>query len=99
MNSIASVCWALGVAGALMYGAVAWKQAHNPVIWSLGGGLFTLLLSTIIIGLADAASIPFSLAQAKTFLAWETIGAALANLLAFAAVVAGSRYSEKRQSP
>lgn len=99
MNSISEICWAMAVAAALVYGTVAWKKGQNPIVWSLGGGLFALVTSTIVIGLANAASNPFSLAQARTFLARETIGAALLNLLALVVAVAASRYSGRRPSP
>ena len=38
---------------------MAYKAAKNRVLWSIGGGLLGLVVTTIVLGLAQATFIPF----------------------------------------
>ena len=54
------VPWLVAVVTAIWFGFAAQRAERNWVLWSLGGGLFALVASTIVFGLGHAAAMPFS---------------------------------------
>ncbi len=59
-KSMMAIPWLLAVATAIWFGFTAHRAERNSVLWSLGGGLFALVISTIVLGLGNAAAMPFS---------------------------------------
>jgi hypothetical protein len=57
---LGNVPWLLALLTAAWFGWMAWNAARNWILWAVGGAAFGLVASTIVIGLANAASIPFS---------------------------------------
>jgi hypothetical protein len=59
-NSIIGwIPWPVAAATAVWFGVMAYKAAKNRVLWSIGGGLLGLVVTTIVLGLAQATFIPF----------------------------------------
>ena len=73
MNTVA---WLVGLGTAVWFGAVAAKAGRNWLSWAVAGGLFGLIVSVIILGLAQAASVPVSY-QAVVKLKLESISASV----------------------
>jgi len=55
----------LAVLTAAWFGWMASRAGRNWILWAVGGAAFGLVTSTIILGLAQAASIPFSIRERK----------------------------------
>ena len=47
----------------LWFGVMAYKAAKNTALWAIGGGLLGLVVTTTILGLAQATFIPFDSEQ------------------------------------
>jgi len=54
------VPWILAVITAGWFGRMAYSAGRNWVAWTLGGGLFGLVIATIVFGVGHAIAIPFS---------------------------------------
>jgi|ERR1051325_2799168 hypothetical protein len=54
------VPWILGLITALWFGRMAKSAGRNWLGWALGGGFFALVVATIVLGVGQATSIPFS---------------------------------------
>ncbi len=52
--------WILALLSGLWFGWRASRSERLWLLWSLGGGLFALVVATIIFGLRHATCIPFS---------------------------------------
>jgi hypothetical protein len=52
--------WIICFATAIWFSWIGWKNSQNPFWWGLQGALLSLPISTIILGLCDAAFIPLS---------------------------------------
>ena len=60
-NSIVGLIpWPVAVATAIWFGVMAYKAGKNCALWAIGGGLLGLVLTTIVLGLAQATFIPFA---------------------------------------
>jgi len=59
--------WPVAAATAIWFGVMAYKSAKNFVLWSMGGGLLGLLLTTIVMGLGQATFIPFYTQEIAAF--------------------------------
>jgi MFS-type transporter involved in bile tolerance (Atg22 family) len=46
---------------------MAFRSHQNWILWAVGGGIFALVTTTIIMGLTQAAFIPFSSHEAAVF--------------------------------
>ena len=52
--------WIISLVTAIWFSWIGWKNGQNPFVWALQGVLLALPVSTIILGLCDAAYIPMS---------------------------------------
>jgi hypothetical protein len=60
-NSIVgSIPWPVAAATAIWFGMMAYKAGKNCALWAIGGGLLGLVLTTIVMGLAQATFMPYS---------------------------------------
>lgn len=59
--------WPVAVATAAWFGVMAYKARKSAVLWAIGGGLLGLVVTTIILGLAQATFIPFDSGQTAPF--------------------------------
>jgi hypothetical protein len=67
-NSIVgSIPWPVAVATAAWFGVMAYRSGKNMVLWAIGGGLMGLVVTTIILGLAQATFIPFFTQEVAPF--------------------------------
>ena len=67
-NSIVgSIPWPVAIAAAVWFGVMAYRSGKNFVLWAIGGGLLGLVLTTIVLGLAQATFIPYSTAEIAPF--------------------------------
>ena len=57
---IGAIPWPVAVATAVWFGVMAHKAGKNGVLWCLGGGLLGLVVATVVMGLGQAAFIPFT---------------------------------------
>jgi hypothetical protein len=63
-NSIVGLIpWPVAAATAIWFGVMAYKSGKNSALWAIGGGLLGLVLTTIVMGLAQATFIPYSTAE------------------------------------
>ena len=67
-NSIVgSIPWPIAAAAAAWFGFMAFKSGKAVVLWASGGGVLGLVLSTLVLGLAQATFIPFYTAEIAPF--------------------------------
>ena len=59
--------WPIAAATAAWFGVMAWKSAKTVVLWAIGGGVLGLVVSTLVLGLAQAIFIPFYTGQTPIF--------------------------------
>ncbi len=64
---IGSIPWPVAVATAIWFGVMARKADKNLVLWAIGGGLLGLVVTTILLGLAQATFMPFSTGEIVPF--------------------------------
>lgn len=64
---IGAIPWPVAVATAVWFGVMAYKARKNAVLWAIGGGLLALVVTTVVMGLGQAAFIPFTSAQETMF--------------------------------
>ena len=46
---------------------MAYKAGKNGVVWAIGGGVLALVVTTIVVGLAQATFIPYCTGEIATF--------------------------------
>lgn len=81
-DEMMAVPWLLAVGTAVWFGFAAKRAERNSALWSLAGGLFALVVSTIVFGLGHAAAMPFSdQARARLHLQWTAEAVVLIGLL------------------
>src|SRR5512143_3217800 len=66
-NIVGWIPWPVAAATAAWFGVMAYKSAKNFVLWAIGGGLLGLVVTTIVLGLAQATFIPFSTEEIAPF--------------------------------
>jgi hypothetical protein len=67
-NSIVGLIpWPVAAATAIWFGVMAYKAGKNCALWAIGGGLLGLVLTTIVMGLAQATFIPYSTEEIAPF--------------------------------
>ena len=67
-NSIVgSIPWPVAAATAIWFGFMAYKSGKNCALWAIGGGLLGLVVTTIVLGLAQATFIPYSTEEIAPF--------------------------------
>jgi Na+/proline symporter len=64
---IGIVPWPVAVATAVWFGLMAYKARKNAVLWAIGGGVLGLVVTTLVMGLGQAAFIPFTSAEQSAF--------------------------------
>ncbi len=64
---IGSIPWPVACAAAIWFGVMAFKSGKNIALWAIGGGLLGLVVTTIVLGLAQATFIPFSTEEIAPF--------------------------------
>jgi hypothetical protein len=55
--------WLMAALTAVWFGWLAKTAGRNSTLWAVGGAAFALVVSTIVIGLGQAVSIPYSDSQ------------------------------------
>jgi hypothetical protein len=74
--------WLLAVATAIWFGLTARRAERDATLWSLGGGFFALVVSTIVFGLGHAAAMPFSAHErARLHVQWTGEAVVLIGIL------------------
>jgi hypothetical protein len=61
------VPWPVAAAAAAWFGIMAYKAGKNGVLWAIGGGLLGLIITTLVMGLGQAAFVPFTSAEQSAF--------------------------------
>src|ERR1039458_2021712 len=56
---IGAIPWPLAAATATWFGLMAYRARKNCVVWAIGGGVLALVVTTIVMGLAQATFIPY----------------------------------------
>jgi hypothetical protein len=64
---IGAVPWPVAFATAAWFGVMAYKARKNAVLWGIGGGMLGLVVTTIVMGLGQAAFIPFTNGEESMF--------------------------------
>jgi hypothetical protein len=64
---IGLIPWPVAVATAVWFGLMAHKAGKNRVLWSVGGGILGLVVTTITMGLGQATFMPFYSAEIAPF--------------------------------
>jgi hypothetical protein len=64
---IGAVPWPVAAAIAIWFGVMAYKAGKNAVLWGIGGGVLALVVTTIVMGLGQAAFIPFTSEEQSMF--------------------------------
>jgi cobalamin biosynthesis protein CobD/CbiB len=64
---IGQIPWPVAAATAIWFGVMAHKAGKNRVVWAFGGGALALVVTTIVMGLAQATFIPYYTAEITTF--------------------------------
>jgi hypothetical protein len=64
---IGMIPWPLAAATAAWFGLMAYKAGKNCVVWAIGGGVLALVVTTIVLGLAQATFIPYCTGEIATF--------------------------------
>lgn len=64
---IGAVPWPVAAATAVWFGVMAYKARKNAVLWGIGGGMLGLVVTTIVMGLGQAAFIPFTNGEQSMF--------------------------------
>ena len=57
---IGAIPWVLALVTAAWFGWMAYRADRNATLWVVGGAAFGLVISTIVLGLGQASTIPFS---------------------------------------
>ena len=64
---IGSIPWPVAAATAIWFGVMAYKAGKNWVVWAIGGGMLGLVVTTLVMGLAQATFIPFHTDEVAPF--------------------------------
>jgi hypothetical protein len=64
---IGIVPWPVAAATAIWFSAMAYKAQKSAVLWAIGGGMLGLIVTTLVMGLGQAAFIPFTSAEQSAF--------------------------------
>jgi hypothetical protein len=64
---IGIVPWPVAAVAAIWFGVMAYKAQKNAVLWAIGGGMLGLIVTTVVMGLGQAAFIPFTSAEQSAF--------------------------------
>ncbi len=89
MGTIFTLPWVFTVVAAIWLGALAWKSGRSWIGWAIGAAIATVALTTIVFGLAHAASIPFSDYDRAAFRARTALVLAVLLLIVAGAITWG----------
>ena len=64
---IGSIPWPIAAATAAWFGLMAHKAGKNSVVWAIGGAVLAMVVTTIVLGLAQATFIPYDTEEITTF--------------------------------
>ena len=64
---IGVIPWPVAAATAVWFGVMAYKAGKNAVLWGIGGGMMALIVTTLVMGLGQAAFIPYTSDQQSMF--------------------------------
>ena len=64
---IGAIPWPLAAATATWFGLMAYRARKNCVVWAIGGGVLALVVTTIVMGLAQATFIPYYIGEIAPF--------------------------------
>ena len=59
--------WPVAAAAAVWFGLMAHRAGKNRALWSVGGGILGLVVTTIVMGLGQATFTPFYTAEIASF--------------------------------
>jgi hypothetical protein len=59
-KSMHQLPWLTSLATAVWFGFMAYRAGRNWALWVVGGALFALVTTTLVLGVAEAAFIPLS---------------------------------------
>jgi hypothetical protein len=63
---IGMIPWPIAAATAAWFGLMAYKAGKNCVVWAMGGGLMALVVTTLVVGLAQATFVPYYTSEIAT---------------------------------
>ena len=64
---IGIIPWPVVAATATWFGVMAHKSGKNRIVWAVGGGILGLVVTTIVMGMAQATFIPFCSEEVTAF--------------------------------
>jgi hypothetical protein len=64
---IGVIPWPVAAITAIWFGVMAFKARKNAALWAIGGGLLGLVVTTLVMGLGQAAFIPYTSGQESMF--------------------------------
>jgi hypothetical protein len=64
---IGMIPWPIAAATAAWFGLMAYKAGKNCVVWAIGGGVLAMVVTTIVVGLAQATFIPYYTGEIASF--------------------------------
>ena len=64
---IGLIPWPVAAATAIWFSMMAFKAGKSVVLWGIGGGLMSLVVTTIILGVGQATFIPFYTQEVAPF--------------------------------
>ncbi len=104
MGTIFTLPWLFTAVAALWLGVVGWKAGRSWLAWAIGAALATLAVTTIIFGLAHAASIPFSdydraAFRARTALALSFLLLVVAGTISWGLLKPAAKVSSAASAP
>lgn len=76
--------WTLAAFGGLAFAYIAFRSGGSKFLWAIMGALWSLLLSTVLLGLADATTVPYSHSNYEHF---QTLAAAASAFVLVATIV------------
>lgn len=93
---IGMIPWPITAATAAWFGFMAYKAGKNCVVWAIGGGVLALVVTTIIMGLAQATFLPFDTEEIAAF-RLKAAGVAVLLVLGLGWLFTGSLHHHIRE--
>ncbi len=91
------IAWLFAALTAIWFGFLAHRAERNAVLWAVGGGLFALVTTLFVIGIGQAAFIPYSNQEASVFRVRE-IGISIGLIVIFGFLFTLGLYRGKKQA-
>ena len=93
---IGMIPWPLAAATAAWFGLMAYKAGKNCVVWAIGGGVLALIVTTIVVGLAQATFMPYYTGEIAT-LRLKVAGLAVVLVLCLGWLFTGTLHEHIRE--